>query len=163
MIERVIMEHSAKYTAQQIAHWFIWRNKIAEKDGADPITLMKLLKLMYYAEAASLAISHASLFPDPIEAWTHGPVIPSVWKQYHANPYKLDLLPEEAEKLSVIDHSDIQVLKDVFETFGQYSAWGLRNLTHNETPWLEAVNGGMAQSQPISRVSMEKYFAEHYL
>lgn len=159
----VIMEHAAKYTAQQIAHWFIWRNKIAEKDGADPITLMILLKLMYYAESASLAISRASLFPDPIEAWTHGPVIPAIWNRYHANPYRIDMSPEDTEKLSLIDHADIQVLQDVFETFGQYSAWGLRNLTLNETPWLEAVNGGMAQSQPLSRVSMEKYFAEHYL
>lgn len=153
----------AKYTAEIIANWFIWRNKIAEKDGADPITLMKLLKLMYYAESASLAINHISLFPDSIEAWTHGPVIPSIWKFYHDNPYRLTITEDEVEKLSDIEPADTQVLKDVFETFGQYSAWGLRNLTHQEEPWLEAVNGGMAQSQRISRDTMEKFFADNYL
>lgn len=153
----------ARYTAELIAHWFIWRNKVAEKDGADPITLMKLLKLMYYAESGSLAINNVSLFPDPIEAWTHGPVIPSIWRKYHESPYCLTVSQDDVEQLSVIQKDDRQVLLDVFETFGQYSAWGLRNLTHAEDPWREAVNGGMARSQPISRETMKKYFAENYI
>ncbi len=58
----ITMEHTAKYTAKQIAHWFIWRNKIAEDmEGGDPLSLLKLLKLMHYAEGSFLATERGSL------------------------------------------------------------------------------------------------------
>ena len=57
----ITMEHTAKYTAKQIAHWFIWRNKIAEDmEGGDPLSLLKLLKLMHYAEGSFLATAGPS-------------------------------------------------------------------------------------------------------
>lgn len=54
----------AKYTALQVAHWFIYHNQIIVEDmGAEKMTLLKLLKLLYYAEGCYLAINDGeSLF-----------------------------------------------------------------------------------------------------
>ena len=47
---------------------------------------------------------------------------------------------------------------EVYEVFGKYSAWGLRNMTHQEDPWKNTPNSGV-----ISKESIKKYFKEHYI
>jgi uncharacterized phage-associated protein len=43
---------------------------------------LKLQKLMYYAQGFSLVLFNKPLFPERIEAWIHGPVIPAVYHKY---------------------------------------------------------------------------------
>lgn len=33
----------------------------------------------------------------------------------------------------------MDILDDVYKVYGQFSAWRLRDMTHQETPWLETV------------------------
>ena len=50
-----------------------------EESGDDEYELishMKLQKLVYFCQGYSLALYGRPLFPEPIEAWTHGPVCP---------------------------------------------------------------------------------------
>lgn len=52
-----------KYKAIDIARWFINRNLDDVNKGEDEkMTLLKLLKLLYYAEGCSLALENRSLF-----------------------------------------------------------------------------------------------------
>jgi uncharacterized phage-associated protein len=53
--------------------------KIAKRKGLH-ITPMQLLKLVYIAHGWSLAILGRDLFPDRIEAWKYGPVIPDLYR-----------------------------------------------------------------------------------
>ena len=41
-------------------------------EHGDPISNLKLQKLLYYAQAWYLALYDVPLFDDPIEAWVHG-------------------------------------------------------------------------------------------
>ena len=36
-----------------------------------------------------------------------------------------------------IDEETDGILEDVYEEYGQYTAWKLRNMTHEESPWLD--------------------------
>ena len=54
---------------------------LAAGDESD-MTNMKLNKLLYYAQGIHLARTGHPLFRDQIEAWQHGPVVPSVYQQY---------------------------------------------------------------------------------
>ena len=36
-----------------------------------------------------------------------------------------------------IDKETEKILTEVYNVFGEYSAWGLRNLTHTEKPYVE--------------------------
>ena len=160
----ITMEHTAKYTAKQIAHWFIWRNKIAEDmESGDPLSLLKLLKLMHYAEGSFLATERGSLFSEPIIAWRHGPVIKSLWDLYADEPYSLPVSDDEKQQLSLICKEDQDLLEDVFQTFGQLSAWKLRNMTIQETPWIKATNNGEIMNREIKRELIKAYFKENYI
>ncbi|MDR1042783.1 MAG: hypothetical protein LBL54_02635 [Clostridiales Family XIII bacterium] len=57
----------AKYTAEQIAYWFITYNqRFVETNEADLIAPLKLQKLLYYAQGSSLALNGYSLFDDTL-------------------------------------------------------------------------------------------------
>lgn len=154
----------AKYSAMQIAHWFIKRNQEAmENEGADPMTLLKLLKLLYYAEGCYLAINNGEkLFDEKIVAWEHGPVVEEV---YHAfpNPYNLDVSDDELADADQIDEDVQNLLEQVFVTFGKYSAWALRNKTHEEDPWRLATDNGQRLNGEIDQNIMQEYFAKNYV
>ena len=154
----------AKYSAMTVAHWFLWRNEVAMNEkGAEQMTLLKLLKLLYYAEGFYLAMHNGEkLFDEPIVAWTHGPVVESVYYAYD-NPYNLPFSDEDREDGLSIAKDDQALLEQVFNVFGAYSAWALRDKTHEETPWLEATDGGQHLKGEINQETMRKYFEMHYI
>ncbi len=153
-----------RYKAIDIARWFIFRNSEDVNNGEDErITLLKLLKLLYYAEGCSLALDKGSLFDEKIVAWEHGPVVEEVWRSFD-NAY--DLHTDESEmvnSLSKISGEDKELLEDVYSVFGKYSASGLRNKTHAESPWFDATCGGRKFNSEISRQSIVEYFKENYV
>ena len=51
-----------------------------------------------------------------------------------------------------------ELLSEVYDTFGQYSAWKLRNMTHQEAPWQETPQNGT-----ISTEKIKNYFEKEYL
>jgi uncharacterized phage-associated protein len=58
--------------------------QIAEIESGEPLHVTSLMKLMYYVQGITLAETGKPLFLGGFEAWTHGPVEPSVW-QFVAN------------------------------------------------------------------------------
>ena len=155
----------ATYKAIDVAKWFIARNQTTvDTMGGEKMTLLKLLKLLYYAEGCSLALENGSLFNEDIVAWEHGPVVQEVYFNY-PDAYNLSLDDDDLKAVNAINknETDRNILEQVFDVFGQYSAWALRNKTHEETPWLEATNNGQKLSGIISRETMKKYFHDNYL
>ena len=155
----------ATYKAIDVAKWFIARNQTTvDTMGGEKMTLLKLLKLLYYAEGCSLALENGSLFNEDIVAWEHGPVVQEVYFNY-PDAYNLSLDDDDLKAVDAINknETDRSILEQVFDVFGQYSAWALRNKTHEETPWLEATNNGQKLNGIISRETMKKYFHDNYL
>ena len=72
------------YIAETIAKWFLARNKydVDMGHGDELISNLKLQKLLYYAQGCVLAITGNILFNDDIEAWEHGPVVPTIYHLY---------------------------------------------------------------------------------
>jgi uncharacterized phage-associated protein len=54
-----------------VAAFFV---QMANLSADDQMTNLKLNKLLYYAQGASLARTGNTLFNDSIEAWPYGPV-----------------------------------------------------------------------------------------
>ena len=155
---------NAKYDVFTICIWFIWRGKVDEENrDAESITLLKLMKLLYYAEGCSIAIGNGSLFPDKFEGWAHGPAIKCVWDKYQETPRSLPYSSKDLFTVKSISSVDQDLLEQVYCTFGIYTAWGLRQKSCQETPWIEATNNGKKLNQEICRKSMATYFKEHYV
>lgn len=61
-------------------------------DGVgEPLSNMKLQKLLYYEQGYHLAYFDAPLFPDNFEAWLYGPVVPRVYDMFKS--YGNGLIP----------------------------------------------------------------------
>jgi len=107
---------------------------ISEREEGELISNLKIQKLVYYCQGFHLAITGKALFEEEIEAWLHGPVVPSLYQEY--KQYGADAIPIPKNfNSSVLTAIEKETIIDVYEVYGQYSALKLRNLTHNETPW----------------------------
>ncbi len=146
----------ATYPVEQVAEWFL---RYAEIVNCDDLSNLKLQKLLYYAQSAHLAeFDGEPLFDEPILAWAHGPVVESIWRKYtqYANqPIPAD---KDIDLSNIFTPEDTRELEEVFEFFGQYSPWSLRNRTHTETPWKNT-----KRNQVIDLELMRDYFAANYL
>jgi len=120
-------------TDQDVANFFIMKGIDDDESG---ISNLKLQKLLYYAKGFHQAIFEEALFPENLWAWTYGPVVPEMYqayKQYGKDP----ITQVEYDPTHRFDEEQLELLNEVWSTFGQFSAWKLRDMTHNEKPWLD--------------------------
>lgn len=147
----------AKYSANQVAEWFLNHVRLlyAEEDE-EFLTNLKLQKLLYYAQGSCLALNDRPLFNEEIVHWMHGPVVPSVYRDYSS--YRGNPIDYDEEYRNAFDKETEGMLELVYDVFGQYSAWGLRNLTHQEAPWKNT-----KMNEVISIESIQSFFKDHYV
>ncbi len=147
------------YSYKDVADFFI---AFANSHG-DPITNLKLQKLVYYAQAWYLANYHKPLFMDAeFQAWVHGPVILELYRQYKngVKPIEKDIKLDAVKETFLAE--DFKFLEEVAEVYMPESAYALELMTHIEDPWKEARNGIAADQSSeavISITSMEKFYA----
>lgn len=124
-----------------------------------PITAMKLQKLVYYSQAWSLVWDEKPLFEEEIQAWRHGPVVPGLYKA-HAGQFKLESLScGNAENLT---NDEKETVDSVLETYGDKSSQWLSDLTHMESPWIDARKGlppDSSSQNEITQASMMEYYS----
>lgn len=119
------------YGASGIAKYFI---KIASPEEEDVITNLKLQKLLYYAQGFNLALYEKPLFSEQIRAWQYGPVVPEVYEDYME--YKANPIPQPDDfDIDQYDQETRELLDEVYEVYGQYTAPTLMRFTHKESPW----------------------------
>ncbi len=136
-------------SAQDVANYFLAQ---VDEDCGDNISNLKLQKLVYYAQGFHLALMDKPLFDEPIIRWQHGPVVESLYHMY--KKYGDRLIPKPQGMNFEIYTSEVkELLNDVYEIFGQFSAWKLRNMTHEEPPCENTPINGI-----ISCEAMKEYF-----
>ena len=141
-------------TACDVALYFLLLSEKANKR----ISNKKLQKLVYYAQAWTLALTGKSLFSEKIEAWIHGPAIPSLYRKYK----KYGFHPIDCEN-SNPNISNTKILDEVWRVYSKYDADYLEVLTHQEDPWIHArdeLEYGESSSSEISRKSMQDYYTK---
>ena len=155
---RIAKPSSGTHTANEVSEWLLAYNRMKETEiGAEAISNLKLQKLLYYAQGCFLALTDRPLFSDKIVAWQHGPVVETVYQTYkHCGAGSIDFT-EDFDDASFTEEEK-NILIQVYEVFGQYSAWKLRNMTHEETPWKTT-----APSGEISLDGIKAYFKENYI
>lgn len=129
-------------SARSVANFFL------EEGLQDNIEIdqLKIQKLVYYAYAWYAAnYDGASLFPEEIEAWRHGPVVRTVWEAFRR--FKDKPITEPATKIDMIgdglqytvpqvEESYRSFLRSVWQTYKEYTGTQLSNLTHSsDEPW----------------------------
>lgn len=167
------MEKNSKYTAQDIAKWFLYKNyaeqkeKVASNDDYevyDGITHLKLQKLLYNAQGVYLAITGKQLFNDDLVAWEHGPVVKDVYDTYCVFGKNVIIIPATPENNEIVrnieaDTETKNILDMVYDNFSIYTAWQLREMSHvKDGPWNKT-----EKNQVISIELIKKYFEEEVM
>ena len=141
-------------TAKQIANTIIC---LSRQRGIE-ISNLKLQKLLYYAQAWYLAIEGRPLFDEDIEAWVHGPVVASIFRDFKR--YRWQPIDCEAE---VVDSREIRnFVSNVIQRYGVFTATQLERLTHREEPWRAARAGlppDASSRNIISKESMQRFYS----
>jgi len=123
---------------------------------------LKLQKLVYYAQAWSLALLRDKLFEEDFEAWAHGPVSPSIYRAYAGAGWN-PLCAEPERSAAIFREDQEELLEQVAEAYGAYSAKRLEAMTHSEAPW-QSARGGLApeaRSQAkISKSEMAQFYKD---
>ena len=122
--------------AFDVANYFL--NKVDEESG-ELISNLKLQKLVYFAQGFHLAIYGKPLFKNDIEAWAHGPVVSDLYHCY--KKYGYGAIPcLDSSDTPTISEEVAELLDEIYEIYGQFSAWRLRELTHDQPPWKDHYN-----------------------
>lgn len=136
-------------SASDVARYLLLQQ---DQDEGDLISNLKLQKLLFYSQGYHLAIFDKPLFKEQIKAWDHGPVVPQVYHEYKEfGAHAIDL-PEGFDS-SLLTQEERGFLDEVYRVFGQFSAWKLRDMTHDDAPYKETPKGGI-----ITHSSMKQYF-----
>ncbi|MDE0125843.1 MAG: DUF4065 domain-containing protein [Bryobacterales bacterium] len=126
------------YPAKAVANYFLNKNR--------DLTQMKLHKLVYYAHGWHLGFMGQPLLDETLEAWTYGPVVPSVYSEFWrcgsspirrlATAFDWETMAEYSPEVDPSDRIVRDLLARVWEVYGDYTAAELSNLTHAEnSPW----------------------------
>ena len=132
------MENIKKISHKDIAEYFL----AFGNESGEVITNLKLQKLVYYAQAWYLANNKESLFDSDFQAWVHGPVIPSLYREYKhwgSSPICNELKFESVKQN--FDAETLSFLEVVTKAYMPFGAYQLELMTHQEEPWIQARQG----------------------
>lgn len=132
---------------------------IAQNNG-DPITNLKLQKLLYYAQAWYLVNNNNNrLFDEPILAWPYGPVVKSVYDEFKSfGRMPININCDFDNDFQHLCENDRRFLNEFCQAFLRFSATELVAMTHQEKPWVEAINKGV--NTPIDTNTMYNFYSE---
>lgn len=149
--------------SMDVADFFIATANEGDPEEDDGMTNMKLNKLMFFAQAASLQRFGRPLFDDPIEAWDYGPVVRDVYHTFRS--YQRNAIGKVAQPFDwrSIDPDALELLCDVYRTYARdYSAIGLMRMTHQPgTPWAQSYEKGASSVIPLPLIM--QWVKEHPL
>lgn len=138
--------------ASIIAKWFI--NELHPEP-------LKLQKLLYLAQGFSYAFYDHELFSDQLEAWVHGPVVPSVYREYSI--YKYDPITIKY-KLPKFNEEVLDVLNYVKDNYSKYDSKFLEEMSHNQEPWILSRSGldpDERSDKTIPKSAIANYFISY--
>lgn len=125
------------YDAREIANFLL---DMADAEQV-PLTIMKLLKLIFLAHAKSLQTKGQPLIRNRIQAWKYGPVIPAVYdsfKEARDNPIRNRatipniLLGSETIARYEFDKTNEDLIRHTYDSFKSQTAFDLSRITHIE-------------------------------
>ncbi|WP_026424525.1 Panacea domain-containing protein [Actinokineospora inagensis] len=127
-------------------------------DRTGPESPMKLQKLLYYTQGWHLGGTGEPLFPDAIEAWTAGPVVPAVYRR-HEGTREVGCWPEgDGGRLTA---EDAKLVDTVVGRYGKFDRHQLSAMTHEEEPW-RAARGDLPDSAPSTARLSESVMARFF-
>lgn len=151
--------------SEAVANYFIQKSF----DTGQPLSPMKLLKLVYIAHGWHRGYFGTNLINDAVEAWQYGPVIPDLYRDIkHYGRRTIDAaidgyLPLELYPQGALPNErTLALLDNVWRAYGDKDGLQLSALTHQPgTPWdIIWRQGGGARNAIIPNDLIEAHYRE---
>ena len=123
-----------------------------------PISNLKLQKILYFVQAQFLVARGEPCFYNGIEAWDFGPVVPEVYHEYKIFGSSNIIQPNNKIFSRNISEDDRNLIEIVVSECNDFSASQLIEITHNQSPWVEAYQEHM--NNIITNEAIQQYFNE---
>ena len=139
----------------QVANEFV---RVAENDGNEICSAVKLIKLVYIAHGYHMAIFDKPLIRGKVEAWKYGPMVPDLYSAFE-NQIGLNrpLLPMKTRTAKMSEDAKV-VIEKVWKNYGRFSWQQLSDMTHEaRTPWHETAAGRGLYSK-IDNALIKRYY-----
>lgn len=122
------------------------------------ISNLRLQKVLYFVQADYLVNTDNPCFPDEIEAWDFGPVVPIVYHTYKIFGGNSIVQIDKHIKEFILADDQIRINATV-SACAKYTVSQLVFITHHQTPWLQAYsqNG----ENIITKKSIEEFFKQN--
>lgn len=118
--------------------------------------VVKIHKLLYYAQGWHLTWVGEPLFHERIEAWANGPVVADLWHDEKRDRPRPTSQALTGAQLATVDY--------ILDRYGRYTARELIRRTHDEDPWRNAseadANGWGIENPEIDHRSLRRWFEE---
>lgn len=142
--------------ALDVADWFIARaNRDKVENFGEGVSNLKLQKIIYFAQAAHLALEDKPLFNDEIYAWDYGPVVNTVYHKFKRN-LRTPIADPSDNKYLGLRAEVTDFLEDIWKLFGKYSAGKLVEMTHAHDPWKNTYDG--TRDKVIPKDLLKSYY-----
>lgn len=159
------MEHENNiiYDSYYLINLFTKNNK--------EITQLHIQKLMYFFEAFYMNEKNCDkLYECNFNAWMFGPVAIPLYKEFKSfGEFPITLTDEKIEKGNSISDDKKNMLKELYDVFGELTANELVTLTHmKDSPWYKKWNENnkrVVYGTPsyISKVDTKNWFKEMFI
>jgi uncharacterized phage-associated protein len=162
---------TAPYDAREVANFFLDYGALRGMG----VTVMSMLKIIYFAHGWHLARYNSPLVKNAFEAWKHGPVVRVVYECFReageqpitSRATRLD--PVTASS-SLVTYSfcqqEAEFLEQIFRTYSTLHAFRLSDLTHEPgSPWDDVWNGAAGSTTPgmkLSNASIRAHFMRRH-
>ena len=125
-------------TAMDVANFFIGLSQDAE-----PMTMLRATKMIYFAQGCGLACLDKPLFGEDLEAWDKGPVAGSVYDKLKRFGDKKILKVVGEYTDDVFSQDQVSLMIDVQLKYGRYTTGELIAISRSDNgPWSEVYEEG---------------------
>ena len=153
-------------TGRDVAQTGILARFVAEhirwlRTGAGvPTTPLHLVKLVYISHGWMLGFHGEPLIREEVEAWRHGPVIPSIYHRYKPFGGNHISLPVKSQE-SHMNQAQLEMVVIVEKEYRELSALRLSAMTHKKgSPWdITVRRRGLVNAIIPTRLIQEHYSA----
>jgi len=140
--------------AIDVSDFFI---SLGKAETEDPMTNMRINKLMYFAQGWYLQKYGKPLFQADIKAWKYGPVVPLIYKKYQSFGRNIITDCSPSFTMSNLSSDEIDILFDVYDRYRKYSTSKLVEISQEEnTPWSKTYKEGGDCTIPLEMI--KEYF-----
>lgn len=135
---------------------------ILDKMG-EAISTFKLQKLVFYSQAWSLVREEEALFPEEIQAWANGPVVPALFEKHRTiRKVSSGFFPDANPNF--LSEEQKETIDKVIDLYGDKDTQWLVSLTHMEDPWKDArARAGLKDlevgTEEITQEAIKSYYS----